>query len=131
MSGQKKLVKEQNKYPDELKRKIAQEYLSGKFSYAVAAELYGLAGRAVVREFVRWYGKRDYLEGESLAEMKKKSQAQKPKDQPDAERQVEDLERQLAQAELKIAALETMIDLAEEQFRIAIRKKAGTKQSKE
>ena len=31
-------------------------------------------------------------------------------------------------AKLKIAALETMIDLAEEQFKINIRKKYGAKQ---
>ena len=41
-----------------------------------------------------------------------------------------DLERQLAEARLKIKALETMIDIAEEQFKISIRKKSGAKQSK-
>ena len=41
-----------------------------------------------------------------------------------------DLEKQLAEARLKIKALETMIDIAEEQFKISIRKKSGAKQSK-
>lgn len=35
---------------------------------------------------------------------------------------------ELQQAKLKIAALETMIDIAEQQFKIAIRKKSGAKQ---
>ena len=35
---------------------------------------------------------------------------------------------QLAEARLKIKALETMIDIAEEQFKIPIRKKSGAKQ---
>ncbi len=39
-----------------------------------------------------------------------------------------DLQKELAQAQLKIKALETMIDIAEEQFKIAIRKKSGAKQ---
>ena len=37
-------------------------------------------------------------------------------------------ETELAEAKLKIAALETMIDLAEEQFKISIRKKSCAKQ---
>ena len=37
-------------------------------------------------------------------------------------------ERELAAAQLKIRALETMIDIAEEKFKIAIRKKPGAKQ---
>ena len=39
-----------------------------------------------------------------------------------------DLQNELAEARLKIKALETMIDIAEEQFKIAIRKKPGAKQ---
>jgi len=37
----------------------------------------------------------------------------------------------LEEAELKVKALNTLIDVAEEQFKIAIRKKAGARQSKE
>lgn len=37
-------------------------------------------------------------------------------------------EKELTDAKLKIAALETMIDIAEEQFKISIRKKPGAKQ---
>ena len=54
-----------------------------------------------------------------------------------ANQQVEELKKQLLEAqslnkklELKNAALETMIDIAEKQLDIAIRKKSGSKQSK-
>ena len=40
----------------------------------------------------------------------------------------DDLQKELAEARLKIKALETMIDIAEDQFKIAIRKKSGAKQ---
>ena len=56
-----KKVKRVNLYPDELKRKIAQEYLSGRFNYAVAAEEYGLRGKSVVREFVKWFRRNNDL----------------------------------------------------------------------
>ncbi len=39
------------------------------------------------------------------------------------------LQEQLAYANLKIAALNTLIDVAEEQLKINIRKKPGAKQS--
>jgi hypothetical protein len=38
------------------------------------------------------------------------------------------LQEALKLAELKIAALQTMIDLAEDKYKIAIRKNSGTKQ---
>ncbi len=39
-----------------------------------------------------------------------------------------ELQNELVEARLKIKALETMIDIAEEEFKIAIRKKPGAKQ---
>ena len=39
-----------------------------------------------------------------------------------------DLQKQLKEARLKIKALDTMIDIAEQQFKISIRKKFGAKQ---
>ena len=45
-------------------------------------------------------------------------------------RQLKALTKALAEAELKISGLQTMIQVAEEEFKIKIRKKRGTKQSK-
>jgi hypothetical protein len=39
-----------------------------------------------------------------------------------------ELSKQLIEANLKIKALETMIDVAEQKFKISIRKKFGAKQ---
>mgnify|MGYP003576935037 FL=1 len=44
---------------------------------------------------------------------------------------VKALQQALAEAQLKIKALDTMIDIAEEQLKINIRKKSGAKQSEE
>jgi transposase len=43
--------------------------------------------------------------------------------------QVHQLRQQLAEAQLKIAALNTLIDVAEQQFKVDIRKKPGARQS--
>lgn len=44
------------------------------------------------------------------------------------QKQVREMEKQLEYAQMKNVALETMIDLAEEQLKITIRKKSGPKQ---
>ncbi len=58
MNRTSKLVKGNRKYPDNLKRKVAQEYLSSKFSYSIGAELYDLPNKGVVKEFVKWHRKK-------------------------------------------------------------------------
>lgn len=45
-----------------------------------------------------------------------------------AHKRMKELEKQLEDAQIKNIALETMIDIAEEQLRISIRKKSGPKQ---
>lgn len=45
-----------------------------------------------------------------------------------AHKRMKELEKQLEDAQMKNIALETMIDIAEEQLRISIRKKSGPKQ---
>lgn len=47
---------------------------------------------------------------------------------PDSEKEA--LKKALEEAQLKISALNTLIDVAEDQFKIAIREKAGARQSK-
>jgi transposase len=44
------------------------------------------------------------------------------------EKHIKELEKALEYAKLKNIAVETMIDIAEKQFKISIRKKAGPKQ---
>ena len=54
--------------------------------------------------------------------------SKKPSDQLEND-DVKALQKALEMANLKIKALDTMIDIAEEQLKIDIRKKSGAKQS--
>ncbi len=119
-----KKVKRQNRYPNELKRKIALEYLSGRFSYAVAAEEYGLKDKDVVKEFVKWY-RRNYEIGDQndAVQMAKSKIVSSPSKE-------QELQKRIKELELKVETLETMIDIAEEQLHIDIRKKSGSQRSK-
>jgi transposase-like protein len=120
-----KKTKTNSRYSKSLKRKISIEYLNGKFSYAVAAETYGLKNKGVVKEFVRWYKKSGYLDP---MEIEKPTNVGVESSAESA--QIKALEMALAMAKLKIAGLETMIDIAEQELSIVIRKKSGTKPSK-
>ena len=130
MTKIRKRIKRQNRYDDGLKRKIAKEYLSGVASYAVLAEEHGLKNKNVVKEFVKWYRRK-------LAQEKPLS-SKMPKQPIKIEKTIEDsavscakiaeLEKQLHLSKLKIELLETMIDQAEQDLSIDIRKKSGTNQ---
>lgn len=127
-----KKTKSHQKYPKALKRKIAQEYLSGKFSYAVAAEEYGLSGRDVVKEFVRWYRKNYDIKDMSKSENTFDDQPESKNSDSSStnkNKKLEELQKELEAAKLKIAGLETLIDVAEKELSIDIRKKSGSKRS--
>ena len=59
--------------------------------------------------------------------MANKKQNQEP--DPDNKKALAEAVKKLEEAELKVKALNTLIDVAEEQFKISIRKKAGARQS--
>ena len=124
----KKLSKSGKKsYSPFEKRKIVEEIRSGFYSIDQAREKYILPKRKL-RKWNRWYFKIQLLahfKAKPLPTMKKANQ------------QVEELKKQLLEAQalnkklqLKNTALETMIDIAEKQLDISIRKKSGSKQSK-
>lgn len=130
MTGQIKKVKPRGRYPEELKRKIAKEYLAGKASAGYLAEEHGLKNKGVVKEFVKWYLRKDELCVQNQGAMSDKKASTEAASDLSAQERLKQLKRQLELSQLKVEALETMIDLAEKEFQIEIRKKSGAKQSK-
>ncbi len=129
MHGQKKRVKNYNRYPNSLKRKIAKSYLSGEASYGILAEENGLRDKTVVKEFVKWY--RRQLELEPNFDLKfEESENSNILSEKELQNKVKELEKKLKRAELKTEMLETIIDIAEDEFNLDIRKKSGAKQLK-
>lgn len=126
-----KKVKTRQRYADEFKRKVALDYLSGRFSYSVAAEEYGLSSRGVVREFVKWYRRNNELGLENApVDMAKSKSTSAVSSAADLQKQISELEAALRLSNLKVEALETMIDIAEEQLHVDIRKKSGSQRLK-
>lgn len=130
MTIQKKRVKRNNRYSKSLKRKVAKEYLSGAASYAILAEENGLRDKTVVKEFVKWYRRQLSEEPKLLIQEINSLDNTSNSSKAELSARVKALEKQLAASELKTEMLETLIDIAESDLGIDIRKKSGAKQSK-
>lgn len=126
---EEKRVLNYRKYPEELKRKIGKSYLSGEASYGVLAKENGLKNKDVVKEFVKWYRRK--LATESNFDLEVPLNKNSFCDRTEGDTQLSELaklKKQLKESQLKNEMLETMIDVAEKELNIDIRKKSGTNQ---
>ena len=106
--------------------RIVKEVNSGIIAKRAACEKYGV-NRNTLALFIRRYSVRTLgndLSTQLLANMTENQKMNL------LERKVKELTKILEDAKLKNASLETMIQIAEEDLHIKIRKKRGTKQSK-
>ena len=115
----------QSKYGQAFRDQVARDYESGDLSYRQIAEKYDLPSRELPKWWVRSYRKKAVIEVISITPMT----AKEKQEQQALKKQIADLQKRLADAELRALATDTMIDVAEEQLGIEIRKKSGTKQS--
>ena len=107
------------------RRSIVRSIEQGVLTRHAARKTHGISGNTLnkwLRESVK--------ENVELALYDPFAMEKKPSEQPqeaDAEKQA--LKKALEEAQMKISALNTLIDVAEDQFKIAIRKKPGARQS--
>lgn len=118
-------MEERKYYSEVFKRSVVAEVLSGKISKEEAKNKYGIAGNSAILNWIRKFAPTKGWQ------MKMTSKAK----MEDSERQNLEAENKRLHAELEMERLRTlalnvMIDIAEEQFKIPIRKKSGAKQSK-
>ena len=126
-------------YSDAERHKILQEYISsGKTKKEIWHKYTGQAEEhGNLRKWMRQLGyngelrTRKYTLAESTNEMPKKKSFHNPADESFETLQLKkrnlELEAQLRDAEMKAIAFSTMIDIAEKEFNIPIRKKVNTK----
>lgn len=122
------LAKTRTGVPMQVKRTVVRALQSGRMTMQQVRQAYGIKSETTVHNWVRQLNQQnDELAQVNDTLMKKKKQ-QKPTPSGD-QAALKALQQQLADAQLKIAALNTLIDVAEEQLKINIRKKPGAKQS--
>lgn len=104
------------------KRNIVRAITEERLSVKEAAVANGIS-TDTVRSWIRTINQ----ENTELAVVNRSVMAQQLPADPAQDLKI--LQQQLQEAQLKIAALETMIEIAEKQYKIEIRKKPGAKQS--
>lgn len=115
-------------YEFSFKRKVCEELLQGQITIPELNRKYNLSSGGTVYRWLKWY-QEEQKELVSLQPMENSQSISTPNS--NIEKSDKNIEEELRLAKAKIATLETMIDIAEEQFNIEIRKKSGTKQSSE
>lgn len=119
-------------YSEELKKEAVFKVLSGELRKSEALQKYGIVTSASLDKWLERYGHGILSEHkELLAEMgtRKKKEAVKV-EMPEAEalrQQVDKLKQDLRAAEMRAEAYSLMIDIAERELKVAIRKKSITK----
>ncbi len=114
------------RYTLAFKAKVVQEVQIGKESAFSAGLKYKIGGSMTVYRWVSQLGK-----GNLVSDMKAKKSIPEHSPQPDmAADTPSESSSELELLRLKVLALETMIDVAEEELGISIRKKSSAKQSK-
>jgi transposase-like protein len=112
-----------NYYTDEWKKFIVGEVLSGRLCKDEARRKYGIKGKSAVLNWIRKF------DTSHAHPMKKKRQSQ-DKDTSVLEAENKRLREELELERLRTLSLNVMIDMAEEHFKVPIRKKSGAKQLK-
>ena len=107
------------------RRSMVRAIEEGRMTLAEAKAFYKLSSMTVVKQYLR-QSEREKAELHRIATLMDKNEA---RSEAISSEDVEALKKALEEAELKIKALNTLIDIAEDQFKIAIRKKPGAKQS--
>ena len=116
------------RFPDELKLRVVKEYLSTGISQKELKLKYGFSGNSTI---YNWISKFDIPKPDDDFFKKQEvmsKEIRKSKSELDQEARIKQLESELAYEKLRTEALSTMIDIAEDRFKIPIRKKSGTKQ---
>jgi transposase-like protein len=109
------------------KRSVVRAFSQGRITISEAMTACNIKAAKTIR---RWVAldkeEKDDLAASNLSALNKKKSSEQS---VTINAEVKALQQQLADAQLKIAALNTLIDVAEEQLKINIRKKPGAKQS--
>lgn len=114
------------RYSEAFRQKVVSEIESGQLSIYQAQKVYSIYGSVTIQKWIKRLGKNHLLRKVVRVEMKDERDRIKT-----LEQEKKKLESALAQTQLKVLALETLIEVAEESYKIDIKKNSGEKRSRE
>ncbi len=117
-----------NHFTDDFRFQVVQEYLNTGKSQAELQKKYSIGGNNCISNWMRKFGTSEVtVEQINLQQAMSKEEEKTPRERR-LEAKVKELEKALEQERLRTLALDTMINIAERDLKISIRKKSGTKQ---
>ena len=116
-----------NRYSDELKWTVVQEYLNSDLSQVELLKKYSIRGNSSITKWMRKFGLKEPSIRSSSTQINMSKGRKKTPEERALETKVKELEKALEYEKLRSLALDTMIDIAEKNMQIPIRKKPGTK----
>jgi len=122
--------RKKQKFSEDFKRKVAMEVLQGKWrTISTAQKVYNIQGNAMIAKWIKYYTlvedpakTRDVLLQAMTTQEREQFEILK--------RKIAELEKQLSNETHRAGLYKTMIEIAEEQLNIPIRKKYGARQFK-
>jgi transposase len=117
-----------NRFTDEFKFKVVQEYLTTSISYEELKKKHCIRGNNCVSNWMRKFGGSSVTDEQLSIQRAMSKEAEKTPQERKLEAKIKDLEKALEYERMRTLALDTMIDVAERDLKISIRKKPGTKQ---
>jgi len=122
------MKKKLNHYTDEFKLEVLQEYLNSGASYSEIQHKYGIRSNSSISDWMRKFGLKTPAQGQNELQNAMKEQIGRTPLERELELKVKKLEKELEHERLRTLALNTMIDIAERDLKIKVRKNSGAKQ---
>lgn len=130
MSDRNQIIKIRKNYSEEFKRAVCEEYILNGGSKSALLRKYGIQQLSAIHDWLERFGFEDihvrYLDSSISVNLS-------PKKKPilstwqTAEQRIKELERLLEDEQIKSEAYKRMIEIAEEELKVPIRKKPFTK----
>ena len=116
-----------NKLTDEVQFQIVQEYLNTSTTQKELKEKYNFRGNNNINYWMRKFGLSKLSEEQIELHQAMAKETQKTSLEQELELKIKKLEEDLKREQFRTKALNTMIDIAEREMKVDIRKKPGAK----
>jgi len=108
--------------PDDIKFQVVQDYLGGNLTQKELMLKYNFRGKHCVNNWIRKFGVE-----KTTSQLPMSKRVKSTESDPSKDLKIKQLEEELKREQFKTKALNTMIDIAERELKVDIRKKSGAK----
>jgi transposase-like protein len=124
-----------NVFDEPFKRKVIEEYLATGCAKEHLLNKYGIKGRSAILRWMRAYGIEDIHRRENIKfalppHLSTFPMSKKSEDVKQLQKRIKELEQQLEDEKLRSEAYSRIIDIAERELKLPIKKKLDAKSSK-